>query len=371
MSRGDEARVGLALSGGGFRATLFGLGSLWRLNEAGLLGRLARVTSVSGGSILAGVLAHRWRALAFSEGRADNFETVIAQPVRAFCSQSIDVKTAALGHLVPFVTSGDFLARRYAKDLFGDTLLRELPDPALEAAPRFIFYATNMQTGRSFRFRQDYIADYYLGLSRSTDVRLAEAVAASSAFPPIFSPVVLKSDPATWVQPERELPNLEALRRRIVLADGGVYDNMGLEALLREIDLILVSDAGAPFEIDESPFEDDLLQLGRVRDILIDQTRALRKRWLVEDFQAGRRRGAYWGIGTRIGDYKDPRALVADNTLTTTLEHIPTRLKKFEPRDQGRLINWGYALADVALRMRAGLAIPAAQGWPVPEWPLG
>lgn len=130
MGTNEGSSIGLALSGGGFRATLFGLGSLWRLNEARLLGRLARVTSVSGGSILAGVLAHGWRRLDFIEGHAVNFDTVVAQPVRDFCSQSIDIKTAALGHLVPFMTSGEFLARRYAKDLFGDTLLRELPDAA-------------------------------------------------------------------------------------------------------------------------------------------------------------------------------------------------------------------------------------------------
>lgn len=370
MDSGNGLKIGLALSGGGFRATLFGLGSLWRLNEAGLLGGLERVTSVSGGSILAGILAHNWRRLDFTGGRAGNFEAVVVKPVCDFCSQSIDIKTAVLGHLVPFKTSGEFLAGRYAHDLFGETLLRELPDPGKEAAPRFIFYATNMQTGRSFRFRQDYIADYYLGFSRSTDVRLADAVAASSAFPPVFSPVIVKTDPDTWEKPLRDLPNLAQLRRRIVLADGGVYDNMGLEALLDTADIVLVSDAGAPFEIDESPFEDDLLQLGRVRDILIDQTRALRKRWLVEDFQAGRRRGGYWGIGTRIGDYQDPGALTADNDITAALENIPTRLKKFEAREQGRLINWGYALADVALRTRAKLGIAAAQGWPMPEWPL-
>jgi NTE family protein len=370
MGSDKDLTIGLALSGGGFRATLFGLGGLWRLNEAGLLGRLGRVTSVSGGSILAGILAHNWHRLSFEDGGASNFEVVIAQPVREFCSHSIDIKTTLLGHLVPFKTSGEFLARRYAKDLFGETLLQALPNPKHENAPHFIFYATNMQTGRSFRFRQDYIADYYLGMSYSTEVLLADAVAASSAFPPIFSPVILKTEPGAWEKPLRDLPNLEKLRRRIVLADGGVYDNMGLEALLDNVDIILVSDAGAPFEIDESPFEDDLLQLGRVRDILIDQTRGLRKRWLISDFESGRRRGGYWGIGTRIGDYHDPNALVTDNDVTDALEHIPTRLNGFAEREQGRLINWGYALADVALRTRAKLNIAPAQGWPVPEWAL-
>ena len=71
MALADGTTLGLALSGGGFRATLFGLGSLWRLNDAGLLGRLDRVTSVSGGSIMAGILASRWHALSFG-CRADS-----------------------------------------------------------------------------------------------------------------------------------------------------------------------------------------------------------------------------------------------------------------------------------------------------------
>lgn len=366
----DNKTIGLALSGGGFRATLFGLGSLWRLNEAGLLGQLDRITSVSGGSILAGELAHRWRQLSFANGRASNFQEVIARPVQEFCSHTIDIGTALLGHLIPFKTSGDILAERYEKDLFGGTLLSDLPDSKNETAPRFIFYATNMQTGRSFRFCQNYIADYYLGISYKTEVKLAKAVAASSAFPPIFSPVVLHTDPATWEKPHKELHNLEKLRSRIVLADGGVYDNMGLQALLGNVDIILVSDAGAPFEIDDSPFEDDVLQLGRVRDILIDQTRALRKNWLVTEFIEQRQQGGYWGINTKIGEYKDPHALVADNDITASLDDIRTRLNSFSPREQGQLINWGYALADVALRTRARFELGAPEGWPMPEWAL-
>ena len=363
----DGRTLGIALSGGGYRATLFGLGSLWRLNDTGLLGRLDRVTSVSGGSILAGVLAHRWSALAFEGGRASNFVQLVADPVRAFCSRGIDIEAGVLGLLTPFKTAGDFLAERYREDLFGDTTLKDLP--VAGDNPHFIFYATNMQTGRSFRFRQDMIADYMLGISRSTQVDLAAAVAASSAFPPLFSPVVLQTDPDSWSE-GRPLPALESLRRRIVLADGGIYDNMGLESLVDNVDLVLVSDAGAPFEIEESPWEDNLLQLGRVRDILIDQTRALRKRWLITDFEAKRKHGAYWGIGTRMAAYGAAPSMTADSPTSQALEDIPTRLNAFKPAQQGHLINWGYALCDVSLRERAHLTAPQPTAWPVPEWPL-
>lgn len=363
----DGKTLGLALSGGGYRATLFGLGSLWRLNDAGLLGKLDRITSVSGGSILMGILAHRWRQLQFTDGRAGNFAEVIAEPVRTFCAKTIDIGAGLAGLLVPFKTAGDFLADRYEKDLFGDATIKGLP-PA-EGNPKFIFYATNLQTGRSFRFRQDMVADYLLGMSRTTDVPLAVAVAASSAFPPIFSPIVLKTDPAAWSEGS-DLPDLPALRRRIVLADGGIYDNMGLESLVDNVDVVLVSDAGAPFEIEAQPHEDNLFQLGRVRDILIDQTRALRKRWLIAEFDAKRRRGAYWGIGTNMTAYGETPRMADDSATSDALEYVPTRLSSFDAERQGHLVNWGFALCDVSLRARAGLPMPMATAWPVPEWPL-
>lgn len=363
----DGKTIGLALSGGGYRATLFGLGSLWRLNDAGLLGKLDRITSVSGGSILMGILAHRWKNLDFGDGRAVNFDEVVAQPVRDFCAKTIDIGAGLAGLLVPFKTAGDFLADRYSTDLFGDSAVSDLPDS--DSAPKFTFYATNMQTGRSFRFRQDMIADYMLGVSRSTRVPLAVAVAASSAFPPIFSPIVLKTDPASWTDGSN-LPNLTELRERIVLADGGVYDNMGLESLIGNVDIVLISDAGAPFEVDVKPAEDHVLQLGRVRDILIDQTRALRKRWLMEEFQSGRLRGAYWGIGTQMAAYASVQKMASDSPLSDSLDKVPTRLKSFEPKLQGHLINWGYALTDVSLRARLGMQIPTGTHWPDPQWAL-
>lgn len=365
----DGKTLGLALSGGGFRATLFGLGSLWRLNDAGLLGKLDRITSVSGGSILMGVLAQRWRQLQFMDGRAGNFEQVIAQPVMAFCHQTIDIGAGLKGLFTPGKTAGDFLADRYAKDLFGHDTLKSLPQADGHTTPSFVFYATNMQTGRSFRLRPDMLADWMIGINRTANLSLAVAVAASSAFPPIFSPIVLKTEPADWTE-GTPLPNLDALRRRIVLADGGIYDNMGLESLFEKVDIVLVSDAGAPFAIKEKPPEDEVFQLGRVRDILIDQTRALRKRWLVSEFETGRKHGAYWGIGTHMAAYPAGPRMTHDSAVSDALEEVPTRLAGFDAELQGHIINWGYALCDVSLRLRAGLAVPMGATWPQPAWPL-
>jgi predicted acylesterase/phospholipase RssA len=54
-----ERTIGVALSGGGHRATLFGLGSLLALADAGLNERIVSVSSVSGGSIANGIVLSR------------------------------------------------------------------------------------------------------------------------------------------------------------------------------------------------------------------------------------------------------------------------------------------------------------------------
>lgn len=76
--------MALCLSGGGYRAMLFHLGTLWRLNELGLMKGLKRVSSVSGGSINAGVLGLAWKNLNFNaSGIASNFEQLVVSPTRS------------------------------------------------------------------------------------------------------------------------------------------------------------------------------------------------------------------------------------------------------------------------------------------------
>jgi NTE family protein len=361
--------IGLALSGGGYRATLFNLGSLWRLNDAGLLRRLARITSVSGGSITSGVLAVAWRKLDFdAAGHARNFGDAVAAPLRAFCKQGVDVSAGLEGLVSLMDDISDRVAKRYREGLFGDTTLQELP--ADGDGPRFVFYATSLQTGSSVRLSRPYIADYRIGRVPDPRIPLALAVAASSAFPPVLSPVVIKLDADAWEKLDgADLYERRALREKLVLTDGGVYDNMGLENVWDRFETVLVSDAGAPLGIEEDASSLWHKQTLRVLEIVGEQTRALRKRQLVADFVSGKMRGAYWGITTAIGDYGVDGALCRDTPATDALRAIRTRLNPFNDEEQGRLINWGYALCDAALRRH----LPGQYGlgaWPVPEQAL-
>jgi NTE family protein len=359
---------GLALSGGGFRATLFHLGALWRLNELGWLRRLDIITSVSGGSIINGVLATRWSSLAWTPlpgggETATDFEDKIAKPIREFCTKSIDVSSVIIGGLSPFSTIADQVAHAYDKHLYDGATLQSLPPPVSGQAPRFLFYASSLQTGSSVRMDRRRFADYKLGEIPSPNLPLARVVGASSAFPPVLSPVYFDFDPAQWQPlPGAYLyPNVE-LRKRVALTDGGVYDNLGLEAIYDRCDTVLVSDASAPFDIVNEATGDPLSQMTRVNAVMMEQTRALRRRAVVNEFTTGRRGGAFWGIGTRIADYGLPNTVAKDSPLTASLELIRTRLNQISAEEQGHLINWGYALADAAMRCRVLAGPPATAG---------
>src|SRR5713101_3107047 len=100
--------VALCLSGGGYRAMLFHLGALWRLNQFGLLKKLVRISSVSGGSITAGVLGFRWKQLKFdSTGRAGNLEELVVSPVRKLAGITIDEGSIIKGILLPRASIAD------------------------------------------------------------------------------------------------------------------------------------------------------------------------------------------------------------------------------------------------------------------------
>ena len=230
----QKPRTGLALSGGGYRATLFALGSLWRLNELGYLKSLDRITGVSGGSITLGHLAQNWQALEFDEKTkvASNFQQIIAKPIQDFCSQNLDIKAIISGLLSPTETIGNKVAKAYQQKLFGNTRLEQLPSGA--GIPEFIFYATNYDTGSSVRITNKDIYDYKLGEASSKGILLSQAVGASSAFPPYFAPVIIDSSQWQW-QPGKFSSHFAdpdgVLHQQLTLVDGGLYDNMGIEAI--------------------------------------------------------------------------------------------------------------------------------------------
>ncbi|HEU0078685.1 MAG TPA: patatin-like phospholipase family protein, partial [Longimicrobiaceae bacterium] len=338
------------LSGGGFRAMLFHVGSLWRLNEAGLLPRLKRVSSVSGGSITAGLLGLKWKRLGFAgDGVAQAFGAELVEPIRRLASRTIDEGAVLGGVLLPGSVA-DRVERAYRRHLFGDATLQDLP--ADDEGPRFVMNASNVQSGVLWRFSRPFMGDWKVGLVRSPTIPLALAVAASSAFPPVLSPVVLDLDPDDFDPGTGDGLTAREFRDEVVLTDGGVYDNLGLETAWKRYRTILVSDAGGRFGADPDPSRDWLRHTQRILSIIDSQVRSLRKRQVIGAFREGIRSGAYWSIWTDAAEYGLADALPCPVDRTTLLAEVPTRLARLDDTVQERLINWGYAVCDCALRAR-------------------
>lgn len=363
-----EPGVGLCLSGGGYRAMLFHVGAVIRLNEAALLPKLTRVSSVSGGSIAAGVLGLHWRNLQFdARGFAANLDREFVAPVREMASHTIDVTSIFGGIFLPG-SPAEKVAKAYDKHLFHGATLQDLP----AEPPCFVINSTNVQSGALWRFSRDKMADYKVGTIDNPTLPLATAVAASSAFPPVLSPLVLHLDPALFVvNPLDPCPLAKPpYTTKVFLTDGGVYDKLGLETVWKKYDTVLVSDGGAKMKPEEEPHKDLLRHTKRVFDLVDNQVRSLRKRQLVDSYErkAGplRRKGAYWGINTEIAGYGLSDALPCDPLRTKALADIDTRLASLEPTLQERLINWGYAVCDAAIRRFyvPGAAPPAAYPYP-------
>jgi NTE family protein len=366
-SGGDTNTIALCLSGGGYRAMLFHAGALWRLNELGWLPKLDRVSSVSGGSIAAGVLAKHWNDLQFdpTTGVAPNYPTTVAADLMKLAGKTIDIPAVLRGLTRPGPI-GDQVARAYRKRLFGDETLQDLPD-----RPRFVINATNLQSGALWRFSKPFMADYRVGQLVNPDVPLATAVAASSAFPPFLSPVSLKLASGAMIGfPDEPIPKLHhaPYTTRPILSDGGVYDNLGLQTA-NSCHTILVSDGGGHLNDQARPHRLWPLQLLRVLNTIDNQVRSLRTHQLVSDFQEpdGRRDGTYWGIRTQIAEYGLPDPLPAPPEHVTELAKTPTRLARLPRERRERLVNWGYAIADAAMRR---WVLPPALALPPPAFPF-
>lgn len=340
-----EDGIGICLSGGGFRAMLFHLGSLIRLNELGLLPAIDRFSSVSGGSLAAGILAAGWSGLDFdANGVASGFHDNVSEPLLKLARKRVDVPAILLG-FIPFVHAANVAARTYDRTVFGSKTLQDLPD-----RPRFVFTSTSLQTGVLWRFAKEYAADWRVGQWSDPDIKLALAVAASAGFPPLLSPARIKPPKGaikSWGEPTTLTGS--KFTDKLLLTDGGVYDNLGLEPIWRRYRTLLVSDGGAVTQPNARPWTNWYSQFRRVLDVSLQQGINTRIRVLHGLDRSQARTIAYWGIGTTVDSYgKDnPLGFTADMTARAAV--VPTRLTKFSAETRRLLIRAGYAHTAAAL----------------------
>ncbi len=245
-------------------------------------------------AITAAVLALNWGRLEFDAGGvARQFQPQVVEPVRRLGAKTIDIPSVFLGALVPGGI-GDRVASAYRKRLFGTATLQDLPDH-----PFFVLNATNMQSGVLWRFTKPYTWDYRVGQIRNPRIELAVAVAASAAFPPVLSPITLRLDDAAYTPDTGKDLQRPPFTTRVVLTDGGVYDNLGLETAWKSCRTILISDAGGNLMPEERPKGDWLRHTLRNLFIIDNQVRALRKRNIMDAYGVKNRLGARTGASER------------------------------------------------------------------------
>jgi len=351
--------VGLALSGGGFRATLFHLGAIRRLNELGVLGKVTTLSSVSGGSILNGFLASRLPG-PLTAGIKD-FDDTVSKPIRRFCSLDIR-RWPALERLVPGVDNSTQLAHQYEEHLTNGKLLKDIPDP-----PIHVFCSTDLTYGVNWMFKKQQCGDYETGFQTTpADWKLSTAVAASSCFPPVFKPLELGLDPARLTGGKAKPgPLRDASIKGMAFSDGGVYDNLGLEPIWKDHEIVLCSDGGALFPTGgDTGFA---WEIGRFISIPENQALALRKRWLISSFIAKHLQGTYWGIGSAAYDYGVSQGY-SEDLAKNFIAAIRTDLDCFSEAEASVLENHGYWLADAAIKVHVpGLLPPAGPPLKVPN----
>ena len=331
---GAVKRIGLAMSGGGFRAAAFHLGVLRQLKTVGLLDKIDLISCVSGGSIAGASIALNWH-------KADKLEQLDTY----LRTRSVAVSSVLAGALDPFSSRLDKLAESYDRHLYQGATLKDLAD-----GPRLYLNATNLSTGNMFFFvagggKPCEMGEHELGVVENPGFPIASAVAASSAFPPVFPPLRLGADayaPSAAVE-------------YVTLTDGGVYDNLGINPLLRDrnaLDYVIVSDGGKPFAIDTQPTESGAIVLKAGLDIMMEQIRGLEFDRLQHRHLAAKGPLPLWfSIDSRIGEARSGDAAFSSA--------IGTNLARLSAEEMEVLTRHGGALVAARMAQYAPELLPA------------
>jgi NTE family protein len=311
-----KPRIALALSGGGFRASIFHLGTLRCVAELGWLSDVDVISTVSGGSILGAFAAQRWAALLAEGGTVDAFERIIAEPfIAAITTRNFLKEWLLRAWTWPFrkVASKAFTRTQAAAELLDTFFFDGQLCSSLPQKPLLILNATNLQSIRAWRFTRNGMGDSRVGHCswESNPLLLSVCVGASAAFPPVFPPARIERAGHRFGPPlYNEVPLTPY--PLIPLTDGGVYDNSGLEALSKAVklpgsddlvdlaSLLIVSDGGTSASYHFSPSGipgiADAALLYRVDGIARQQVSALHTRDVMSSFVHGSRQGIFTGL---------------------------------------------------------------------------
>ena len=247
----DPRGIGLALSGGGSRAIAFHLGCLRALHDLDILSRVEVISSVSGGSVLSAMYA-------YSNDLFEEFDARVVRLLHRGLQRDIFAQAlspAAIWKMARYTTTaGTFFINRalhrlvqaagephsgdgsklpparpfsrteafrkvISKALFGETLMSDVARDSLHT----VINATELRTGSAFRFGSRESGCWRFGTIAPEDAFVADAVAASAAYPAYL--------PALEREYRFNTNEYTGAPKRVMLTDGGVFDNLGVSPM--------------------------------------------------------------------------------------------------------------------------------------------
>jgi predicted acylesterase/phospholipase RssA len=321
----QQPTIGVAMSGGGHRASLFGLGALLYLIDAEKGAHLGSVASVSGGSLTNAFFGSKvdlatvtpdamWRHAKVFAYQIARRGTLWAAPLTHLYLLSIALVVAAaiavsclcpwwvtvLAWVVALTVAGWLSQQRSAvvAAAFDSTLLGKAKLSSMNGVVCHIMCATDLQMGQNVFFSDGFVYSWRSGWGTPGKMRAARAAQASAALPGAFSVVSLPLK--RFGLPEERVVASRRPPRKFKLLDGGVYDNMGSEWLLnigarmrdgsppvslKTVDEAIVVNASAGDDVIERrwvriPFAGEIASLLAVKDVMYRQTTAVRRRLL-------------------------------------------------------------------------------------------
>lgn len=250
----NNSKIGLALSGGGYRAAAYHIGALRALHKLGVLDKVDVISSVSGGSIIAA-------SYALHDGNYESFEEMFTEKIRKgvlhlaiinliLVLSLVGVATwlgggwGALASLVVLwfvwykvLPVSNLIAKQYDRLFFQGKKLKDM-----KSSPVVTINATDYPTVSQFTFSGERMYDFYYGKGAFYHeyFSISKAVMASSCVPFAFCPIRIPKTFRTSAMKGRKQP---------MLLDGGLYDNQGTHVLTDKMSpyqcsYIIVSDAG-------------------------------------------------------------------------------------------------------------------------------
>ncbi len=365
----DNFSLGLSLSGGGFRATLFHLGIIRLLSDAKLLAKVTHICSVSGGTILAAHLVENWQRY------ISDFDVAAREVLHL-------VQSDVRGRIVRRFPLG-FISRRWSRiNLLTESLEKlfesnepaeskyqhteDTAHPGSPIKPTLYILTTNLSSGKLCSFSEDtFSIDDPKNPQEYDTTRppLSIKVAASCASPAFFPPIPLEASDLSLME--------EQFKGRQFFTDGAVFDNLGIRKFdllykkaLSEAEsdadfptslpnfpsLIIASDAGSTFDYEASSKLKLIGTVFRAVDILMHRidTLEMERAGISRKDVLSSGRYCLVSLSHKVSRERDKKAL--DLALQNELQFIRTDLDHFSKFEIRCLIHHGYCVARDRLK---------------------